>query len=399
MKTFRSPIAVVVALSLLAPVHPLALRVAEAQQPAKPKTVREELTGEALLAWDRAVELFNAKKWDGAQAEFMQAYRISKNPRVLFNVAMSAKGGGNYTRAIEILNQELSDGAGRITKADETRIADEINTLSDFVSTLTVDVNEPGAQIAIDGENVGVSPLAKPVPVTVGTHKVTATKAGFTQGTESVLIAGKVPGKVSIKIEASQKTEVLEVEVQGAPSALVKIDGKEVGTAPLKARVTVSAEPHVVEASATGFVPASQSIVVKEGDPRKVTLLLSREQGMGRLTIVSKTEGSTIEIDGKVVGADKWEGPVTAGPHQVVVRKKGFYTWNYDTDVKPGGERTLTTQLNEDRNSSFVPWLIGSIVVLGAGAVAAAFIFKPKDQDPVTGNLPPGLFEHGFFKF
>ena len=130
-----------------------------------------------------------------------------------------------------------------------------------------------------------------------------------------------------------------------------------------------------------------------------MTLLLSREQQMGRLSVVSKTEGATIEIDGKAVGADKWEGPVAAGQHQVLVRKQGFYTWTYDVDVTRGGERAVTAQLNEDRNTSFVPWLIGTIVVLGGGAVAAAFIFKPKDQDPVTGNLPPGIYDHSFFKF
>ena len=246
---------------------------------------------------------------------------------------------------------------------------------------------------------MGTSPLAKPVPVTVGTHRIQASKAGYTTATDSVLIAGKVPGKSVLKLETNQKTEVVEVEVQGAPTATVKIDGKEVGTAPYKGRVLVSAEPHLVEASATGFVGTSQSIVVREGEPRRVTLLLSREQQMGRLSVVSKTEGATIEIDGKAVGADKWEGPVAAGQHQVLVRKKGFYTWTYDVDVTRGGERAVTAQLNEDRNTSFVPWLIGTIVVLGGGAVAAAFIFKPKDQDPVTGNLPPGIYDHSFFKF
>ncbi len=394
----RQPLAVALTLSLLVPLHPVAW-AQPAGQAAKPKTVREELPAEAQASWDRALELFQAKKWDGAQAEFMQAYRISKNPRVLFNVAMTAKASGNYTRAIDLFQQELTEGAGKLSKQEEQRIHDELSALGDFVSTLTIEVNEPGATITIDGETVGTSPLAKPVPVTVGTHRVQASKAGYTTASDSVLIAGKVPGKSVLKLETNQKTEVVEVEVQGAPTATVKIDGKEVGTAPYKGRVLVSAEPHLVEAAATGFVGTSQSIVVREGEPRRVTLLLSREQQMGRLSVVSKTEGATIEIDGKAVGADKWEGPVTAGQHQVLVRKKGFYTWTYDVDVTRGGERAVTAQLNEDRNTSFVPWLIGTIVVLGGGAVAAAFIFKPKDQDPVTGNLPPGIYDHSFFKF
>ena len=54
-----------------------------------------------------------------------------------------------------------------------------------------------------------------------------------------------------------------------------------------------------------------------------------------------------------------------------------------------GGERTVTAQLNEDRNTSFVPWLIGTVLVVGASSVAIYFITRPKDEEPVKGSLPP----------
>ena len=66
----RQPIAVALTLSLLVPLHPVAWAQPAAGQGAKPKTVREELPAEAQASWDRALELFQAKKWDGAQAEF-----------------------------------------------------------------------------------------------------------------------------------------------------------------------------------------------------------------------------------------------------------------------------------------------------------------------------------------
>ena len=49
---------------------------------------------------------------------------------------------------------------------------------------------------------------------------------------------------------------------------------------------------------------------------------------------------------------------------------------------------------NEDKAPSFVPWLIGTVVVIGVGIGAAAVLFAPKDQDRFTGTLPPYIVEH-----
>ena len=58
-------------------------------------------------------------------------------------------------------------------------------------------------------------------------------------------------------------------------------------------------------------------------------------------------------------------------------------------DVPRGGERALSAQLNEDRNTSFLPWLIGTVLVVGASAAAIGFITSRPDEKPVNGSLPP----------
>jgi hypothetical protein len=57
--------------------------------------------------------------------------------------------------------------------------------------------------------------------------------------------------------------------------------------------------------------------------------------------------------------------------------------------VPRGGERSVTASLNEDRNTNFVPWLIGTVVVLAATTVAVVLIASKPDQEPVNGTLPP----------
>ena len=71
------------------------------------------------------------------------------------------------------------------------------------------------------------------------------------------------------------------------------------------------------------------------------------------------------------------------------MKKAGYYTWNYEVDVPKGGERAVSASLNEDRNSSFVPWLIGTIVVGSAVIVGVVLLATPPDEKPRNGTLDP----------
>jgi hypothetical protein len=361
-------------------------------QPKRPKSVRELLPPPAQDAWDKGVALATRGQWDPARASFLQAYELSKNPRVLYNVGVMEKNLGRYAAAVETWQRQLSEGKGVLAADEEQELTAAINGLSKFVMTITLDVTEKDAEVFVDGEKIGTTPLAKPIAVAIGSHNIRVTKAGFSDAHAHV--DGKDPApKISLKLDPFQKVAPLLVTIDGPQTATIKVDGKEVGTAtkdqPYKGTVSVSNEPHVISAEAPGFVAAQWTLKAEDTEQKTVTLQLASDQRKGKLLIVARPEGATIEIDGKTVGASRWEGPVDTGSHQVVVKKQGFYTWSYDVEVPKGGERTVTAQLNEDRNTSFVPWLIGTVLVVGGSAVAAYFIAKPNDEEPVNGTLPP----------
>ena len=159
--------------------------------------------------------------------------------------------------------------------------------------------------------------------VQLGERHVRAIKAGFIDGRETIELKGGSSGRVTLKLAPAVKTTLVNVSVIGPASAVVKVDGKEVGQAPYKGQVGVSAEPHQFSAEAPGYVTATQSALVREGEPLNLTLQLAQDQQKGKLVVLAKPEGATIEIDGKTVGASRWEGPVDVGTHQIVVRKTG----------------------------------------------------------------------------
>jgi hypothetical protein len=382
-------LAVLVATTLLTPTFVTAFEGTALAQPAKKKSVRDQLPPDAQKQWDSAIALYEKGQWDGARTSFFAAWEASKNPRVLFNVAVCDKNLGRYARAIETLKKELADGKGQLSPDEETAVKAQISGLEQFVAELTIDVSEPGAEVFVDEAKVGTTPLPAPVPVQVGERHVRVVKAGFIEGRETIELKGGASGRVTVKLAPSVKTSLVNVSVIGPANAVVKVDGKEVGPAPYKGQVGVSAEPHQFSAEAPGYVTATQAALVREGEPLTLTLQLAQDQQKGKLVVLAKPEGATIEIDGKTVGASRWEGPVEVGTHQIVVRKQGHYTWSYDVDVPKGGERSVSASLNEDRNNSFVPWLIGTIVVVGASTAAIYFITRPKDEEPVKGSLPP----------
>lgn len=384
----RGLISLLVATAVVAPtVTFVSENVAYAQTKKKP--LRDQLPPEAQKAWDTAVALYARGQWDGARTSFNAAFEASHNPRVLFNVAVCEKNMGHYARAIDIYKRELAEGRGQLDAQEEADVKGQIAGLEAFVASVTIDVSEAGADVFIDEAKVGTSPLPGPVSVSIGERHIRVSKAGFADSRDTVDLKAGAQGKVTIKMTASQKTALVNVNVIGPSNAVVKIDGREVGPAPYKGQVNVSAEPHAFSAEAPGYVTATQSAIVKDGEALNLTLQLSAEQSKGKLVVSAKPEGAIIEIDGHPVGSNKWDGPVDVGTHQVTVKKQGYYTWNQDVEVPKGAERTISTTLNEDRNTSFVPWLIGTILVVGASATAIYFITKPKDEEPVRGTLSP----------
>lgn len=380
-------IALAVSLTLVLP--PLAVAVPRTAWAQPKKSIRDSLPLEARGHWDAGVALAQRKNWDGARTSFKAAYEISKNPRVLFNLGVAEKELGRYAAALDYFRKELAEGQGQLLPDEENDVKATISGLEKFVAQLTIDVSEKDADVFIDNDKIDSSKLPGPITVQLGERRVRAVKPGFAEAVESIQLAGGGKGTVTLKLHPLVKTSRVNVSVVGPSNAIVKIDGKEVGAAPYAGQVVVTADPHQFSAEAPGYVTATQSAIVRDSETLNLTLQLAPEQEKGKLLVFAKPDGATIEIDGKPVGATKWEGPVDARTHQVVVKKQGYYPWSYDVDVPKGGERSVTATLNEDRNTSFVPWLIGTVVVGTALVVGIVLLATPPDQQPAAGTLNP----------
>ena len=395
-------VALPLAVALTVPTIALSFPRTAAAQPkpaAKPVSLRDSLPLEARGHWDAGVALAqrgasgaDPKAWGPARTSFYEAYKISKDPRVLFNVAVCEKNIGKYHSAFQTINTELEEGKGKLSAADVKEATDFQQGLEKFVVRINIDVDPKDAEVFINEDKID---LTKPGPylASVGENRVTGKKPGYADAVQKIELAGGTTGTATLKLSPLERTTIVNVAIVGPQRATVKLDGQEVGFAtpnqPFSAPVKVQDTPHQLSVESPGYAPSVQTIVVREGAPMYLTMQLAADQAKGKLSIAAKPEGATIEIDGTVVGATKWEGPVDAKTHQIAVKKTGYYTWTYEVDVPKGAERNVSATLNEDRNTSFVPWLIGTIVVGAAVVVGVVLLATPPDEKPKNGTLDP----------
>ncbi|MEZ4439490.1 MAG: PEGA domain-containing protein [Polyangiaceae bacterium] len=355
---------------------------------AAAKPVRDDLTGEALVHWDAAMVLYRNGSFNGAIVEFDKAYAESKNPRVLFNIGVCWKNLERYAKAVRVWQKQLEQRA-ELDEADIKSTEKAIELVSEYVSTLAIKSNVPGAEIVVQDEVVGRTPLLEPVAVDVGPVTVRLRKDGYIAKEQVVNVVKGTPAEATIDLEKEGRMTPVSINITGAPKASIFIDGTEMGEAPFSGEVP--AGRHTFEARAAGFETARQTSEVAYGEPFNITLSLVVELREGKLKIITGFEDAVIEVDGKVVGQGAWEGNLDEGGHRVIVKKDGYEEYVGEVALSPGQERKVRITLEPERDNAWIYWTITSVAVVAGASVASYFVFKPTESSQVTGTLNPGV--------
>ena len=158
-------------------------------------------SAKAAIRFQRAVELYREGSYEGALAEFSKAHQISPSYLVLYNIAQTQYALHDFVGAYKSLMQYMAEGGGEIP-ADRRAQVDEMTVkLVGRIAHLQVSTNVTGADIRVDDVSVGTSPLPGPVPVNVGTRKVSATKAGSPEAVRVLTVAGRESVRVDLQID------------------------------------------------------------------------------------------------------------------------------------------------------------------------------------------------------
>ncbi len=224
---------------------------------------------EAATRFQRGVALYKDGDYDAALTEFKQAYRIAPFYEVLYNIGLTQRRLYKYGPAVKSLNDYLAEGGKKITAARRELVRKELEEIRALTAEVTVTVTGEGeATLAVDGDEVGKSPMKEPLLLRPGKHTLTATRGDETATEAISLLTGS---HVTVKLEPKRAEGKLIID-SDPPRALIAVDGTLQGEAPVVVVVGVGA--HTITADRDGFASTAMEASVTPGQSRSVVVKL-----------------------------------------------------------------------------------------------------------------------------
>lgn len=177
--------------------HTIALSLGIATLLAAPPVLADEppppAAGQVEAAkahYKRARELYDENNFRAAQVEMKRAYELSQNARLLFDLGQIHYQLQDYPAALDAFTRYLTINKGSIAPDRVQEVQKDIERLKARIGTLRITSNRPGAQIFVDDVATGVAPLAEPILVGAGRHRVSATSGGQVATPKVIDVAG-----------------------------------------------------------------------------------------------------------------------------------------------------------------------------------------------------------------
>jgi hypothetical protein len=206
-------------------------------------------------------------------------------------------------------------------------------------------VNEPDADVSLDGRSIGKSPVAALIRVTAGPHKVDVSKAGFNPVTKAPNVGGNGKEIVDIQLAREATTGHLSVKEKDGQPVRVLVDGADVGAAPLEIEVAPGEHEVVLRSSTMASLP--QKVSVAKG--QTVPVELSAVAASAHIEITTSDRKGIIFFDGKPVAEGQYTADAAVGPHTYAVTREGYERYEKKITLADRQQlsETVTLQLPE----------------------------------------------------
>ena len=146
---------------------------------------------EAMRRFNRAVELYQDGDYAASLIEFKKAYELAPSYKLLYQIGQVYYKLRDYAGAFRAFDQYLAQGSNELTPERRAEVQEELNLLKERTGYIEINTDVVGAQVTIDGDPVGTTPLDSSVLVSVGVRRIAVSADGRQTVTRSVTVAGQ----------------------------------------------------------------------------------------------------------------------------------------------------------------------------------------------------------------
>jgi hypothetical protein len=253
---------------------------------APPAALAESLRGMARADYAAARILYEDGDYAGAFTKLEAAYLASRDPRLLWNMAACEKELRHYASVITLLERYLREGENIVAAEERAATAELLETVRAFVNELSLAARPEGAKVFIDDIEVATAPIASPLRVDMGKHKLRVALSGFVTH-EAVL---DLPGgkAMSLEVELAAERHEGTLRIVSDPNAVISVDGKVVGTASWVGPLATGS--HIVHVTAAGKQPHKTEVVIADDATSSLHVNLLAEPS----PLVAASQGNSV---------------------------------------------------------------------------------------------------------
>jgi tetratricopeptide (TPR) repeat protein len=236
---------------------------------------------EAGKRYESGLALYSEGEFKLAAIEFERAYSVVPDYRVLYNIGQVRIQLGEYARARRALEQYLKEGGDKVSQERRTAVEADLQMLAGRTATLAIVTNTPGAEIVVDDRVVGTAPLAEPLLLDAGEHRVLVRAQGREPKEQRITLAGLDSADLSFDLEKTRDRPLTIVQQ-------VKSDEKSNHTTWMWASWSATGT-FAIGATVTGLlgIKAANELDDLRGDPKATRSNLDSSQRRARTLLLA----------------------------------------------------------------------------------------------------------------
>jgi hypothetical protein len=167
----------------------------------------------------------------------------------------------------------MSEAASVITPQDYADAQALLQTVQGFVGEVTFNVNEPGAEILVDGTSIGTTPLPGAVQIDMGSRNIRVVKQGFLPFETTWNVPGGSPSSMDVSLE--KEIHEGRLRLVATKGDTIRVDGKVLGDGQWEG--VLPSGIHSVEVSAPGKRTYTSDVAVRDNELTTLRITLESD--------------------------------------------------------------------------------------------------------------------------
>jgi tetratricopeptide (TPR) repeat protein len=154
------------------------IALSTALAPAASRAAAPADVASARAHYERGMALVSKRDYAAAVVELERAYAVAPSYKILYNLGLAYEELPDAPAALKAFERYLREAEPSAPAAQRAEAERRVAVLRAQVGLVTIHASASGAAIAVDGAAVGETPLAEPLVLVAGHHRIVATAPG-----------------------------------------------------------------------------------------------------------------------------------------------------------------------------------------------------------------------------